>query len=257
MLLCFDVGNTHITSAFINKKTLEIIFETRISTRKEITEDELFSILLASCDFRVVDIENVKGIVVSSVVNELDDVFTFLGKKYFSLKPLFISSDLKLPFDFAIPNPSLTGADRICNTAGAVSMFRDRNICIIDLGTATTFEVVQNGSFIGGFIIPGLSLQSKALSINTSKLPQVKITKPERNIGKTTIDSINNGIFYGYIAQLRELISIITRDIPDIMIVATGGLASTVKDDIKIDHYIPELCFEGMARIYDINTKTH
>lgn len=255
MLLCFDVGNTHITSAFINKTTYEVDFEIRIATRKEITEDELFSVLLSSCDFREVDIERVKGIIVSSVVSELDQIFAFLGEKYFSLKPFFVHADNVLPFSFGVVNKYETGADRLSNMAGAVSLFPKNNICVIDLGTATTFEIVKDGIFTGGFIIPGISMQSRSLAVNTSKLPNIKITKSEKTIGKTTFENINKGIYYGYIGQLKELITIAMKEAPDALVVATGGLATVVKDEIKIDHYIPELCFEGMAKIYELNNK--
>lgn len=250
MILGFDIGNTHIVTGLFSQ-TGEIKLRFRVSSDEKLTEDEFFTYLKTISDFKGVKIENVEGIVISSVVPSITSIFMYLAKRYFDIEPIIVDSTIKLPLKFDVDNPKELGADRISNSVAGVMKFGDKNLIIIDFGTATTFDVIKNKTYIGGCILPGISMSINALVKNTARLPKVRIEKPKSVIGKNTVEHINNGIYYGYIGQLKELIARIKSEIESPYIITTGGLAQIVSSEIAdIDEIIPDLNLEGLYLIY-------
>lgn len=256
MLLGLDIGNTHIVTGLFDKKG-NLILKFRIASNDNLTEDEFFSYLKNISDFNKVDISNIQGIVISSVVPNLTSIFEYLSKKYFKLKPLIIDSEIKLPFSYAdnIKDRSL-GADRIVNISEVIFKYPNNDFIIIDFGTATTFEIVSNKKYVGGCILTGINLSLKALYQNTAKLPKVKFEKPENVFGKNTVDHIKIGAFYGSIGQIKEIIRQIKKEIKNPFIITTGGLSEIISNEIdEINECNSDLSINGLYSIYKYNQK--
>lgn len=254
MLLAVDIGNTHIVTGLLDSDG-KVLLSFRVSSNEKLTEDQYFSYLKNISDFNNIEIKDLNGIIISSVVPNLITIFQFLGRKYFNIEPIVVDLNLKLPFSFA-PNLQVSnfGADRIIDISQAIIDYPNRNLVIFDLGTATTYEVVENGVYIGGGILPGIEMSINALFGNTAKLPKVKFSTPESILGKNTTEQIQAGIFYGYAGQIINIIHEIKKIVPNPYIIATGGLGKILFAEIKeIDEYCPELSIRGLYTLYQMN----
>ena len=256
MLITCDIGNTHIvTGVFDNTGNILLTF--RIATNERMTEDEFFSYFRNISKFNNIKIQDVNGMIISSVVPNLITIFQFFGRKYFNIEPMLVTLDKKLPFTFAPHiNPTGFGADRIIDIVQALKDFPDKETLIIfDLGTATTYDVLQKNVRIGGGILPGIEMGISALCNNTAKLPKVKFTSPESVLGVDTITQIQAGIFYGYAGQIKHIIKKIKEIVgEDAYVVATGGLGKILSAEIEeIDEYCHDLSIKGLYSIYQDN----
>lgn len=254
MLLAVDIGNTHIVTGLLDEKG-EVLLSFRVSSNEKLTEDQFFSYLKNISDFNNIEIKELNGIIISSVVPNLITIFQFLGRKYFDIEPIVVDLDLKIPFTFA-PHLQVSnfGADRIIDITQAVIDYPNKNLVIFDLGTATTYEVLQDGVYIGGGILPGIEMSINALFGNTAKLPKVKFSTPESVLGRNTTEQIQAGIFYGYAGQIINIIHEIKKIVPNPYIIATGGLGKILFAEIKeIDIYCPELSLRGLYTLYNMN----
>lgn len=254
MLLAFDIGNTHIVAGLLDR-TGDTLLTFRIASNEKITEDELFSYIRNISEFNNLDLKNVSGIIVSSVVPSLITICQFLGRKYFDTDPMVVSLDLELPFTFSDElNVTGFGADRIIGITEALRLHPDRNLVIFDLGTATTYEVLKGNVYIGGGILPGIEMSINALFGNTAKLPKVKFGKPDSVLGRDTVEQIKAGVFYGYAGQIIYLIKKIKELVDDPYIIATGGLGRILSSEIEdINEYSAELSIRGLYTLYQIN----
>ncbi|MBP6062816.1 MAG: type III pantothenate kinase [Fusobacteriaceae bacterium] len=256
MILAIDVGNTHVVTGLLNKKG-EVLLNFRVASNEKMTEDEYFSYLRNISQFNKIELTDIEGIIVSSVVPGLINLFKFLGKKYFDMDIIVVDLDLNLPFTFA-PNVNSTGfgADRIIDITQGVLEYPDRDLIIFDFGTATTYEVIKDNQYLGGGILPGIEMSINALFGNTAKLPKVKFSTPGSIIGKNTTEQIQAGIFYGYAGQIKHIIKKIKEEIKNPYIIATGGLGKILSAEIKeIDLYDPELSIKGLYTLYNRNKK--
>nr|WP_307774628.1 type III pantothenate kinase [uncultured Cetobacterium sp.] len=254
MLLAVDIGNTHIVTGLIDE-TGKVLLSFRVSSNEKMTEDQFFSYLKNISDFNGIEIKNLNGIIISSVVPNLISIFQFLGRKYFNIEPMVVDLNLNMPFTFA-DHLQVTGfgPDRIIDIAQAVIDFPNRNLVIFDLGTATTYEVLKDGVYIGGGILPGIEMSINALFGNTARLPKVKFSTPESVLGKNTQEQIQAGIFYGYAGQIKNIILEIKKHVEDPYVIATGGLGKILFAEIQeIDEYIPELSLRGLYSLYKMN----
>lgn len=252
MILGFDIGNTNICPIFYSDNG-EIIKTFRISTKLELTEDMLFSIIKNLADNSNINIYDIKDIIISSVVPHLNEVFIFLSKKYFNIVPKYVSLKYLTDHDIFIPNGKERGADRIVDILAAKKLFGNRHVIIIDFGTATTFDVIKDNIYLGGAILPGINLSSKALFENTAKLPKVRFEKPESFLAIDTISQINVGIYYSTIGAIREMIKLYKENFNDSIVIATGGLGKQISEDLdEIDEYIPFLGEKGIFEYYKI-----
>ncbi|TDT68020.1 pantothenate kinase [Hypnocyclicus thermotrophus] len=258
MLIGFDIGNTHIVTGIYTKNAKQLT-SFRIATNANLTEDQYFSYLKTLSDFKHIDLKKINSVVISSVVPNLTNIFKFLSIKYFDTKPLVINSKIKLPFTFSnkIESPSAMGADRIVDISEAMFKYPDKNeIIIIDFGTATTFEIVKNNTYLGGCILPGVNMSIDALFSKTSKLPKVRFEKPETVLGRNTIEHINTGIYYGAIGQIKELITQYKAHLDSPYIISTGGVGKIISHEIdEIDEYIETLAVDGLYSLYQYNKK--
>lgn len=252
MILGFDIGNTQIVTGIFSD-TGDILLKFRVSSNEKLTEDEFFTYLKTISDFHNIAVTNIKGIVISSVVPNLTNVFLYLSNKYFNINPIIVSSDINLPFGFdeSMENPKQLGADRIANVTEGIALYPNKDLIIIDFGTATTFDVIKNNLYIGGAILPGINLSINALFKSTSKLPKIRFEKPTSVLGTNTIEHINSGIYYGTIGQIKEIIYQTKKYVPNPIIIITGGLCEMIAGEIDIiDEIVPDLNLKGLFSIY-------
>lgn len=253
MLLVIDIGNTNTSVGVFDNDSLLKTFNFSSDIKK--TDDEyginLFSILNHNGL-----VSKIKGAIVSSVVPQLCEVYKNAVYKYLSIKALSVSYKSKLPVKLALNNNRELGADRIAN-ASAVCLKYKLPAIVIDFGTATTFDIVdENANFIGGIIAPGLKIQANSLAQFTSKLPKLKIEAPKRSIGKDTISAMLSGIVLGHKCLIEGMIKKCEQELNEkATIIATGGFSSVLFDNMdKIFDYIDkDLTLFGLKELYYLN----
>lgn len=254
MLLCIDVGNSHIYGGVMNEG--EIILRFR-HTSKVSTSDELGIFLKSVLRENQCPSENVKRIAICSVVPHLDYSLRSACIKYFSVDPFFLQAGVKTGLHIKYRNPIEVGADRIANAIAGSQQFPGKNLIIIDFGTATTFCVITKlKAYLGGIILPGLRLAADALAKNTAKLPVVEIVKAQQVIGRSTIESIQSGVFFGAMGACRELIERIKADAfagEEVLVLATGGFAALFENQSIYDRHLPDLVLQGVSIAADMN----
>lgn len=256
MIFAVDIGNTNIVIGVFNKD--EIIFNSRLATDYQKTTDEYAAIIMLLLKNSNIEISNIKGTIISSVVPQLVYTFTKLSKKYLSREAIVVGPGIKTGVPIKIENPKEVGSDRIVNAAAVLSAYNYPAI-IVDFGTATTFDVInENGEYVGGVICPGVKLSATILHQKTAKLPEVEIEKCEKIIGTNTISSIKSGIYYGYLSLVDGIIEkIISEKFKNVnpCVIATGGLGSVFMGESKyLKKYDPNLTLNGLKVIYEKNS---
>lgn len=255
MMLCIDAGNSHIYGGVFANEEIRLRFR---HTSKSSTSDELGIFLKTVLRENHCLPEAIKQIAICSVVPQLDYSLRAACLKYFSVEPFLLQVGVKTGLNIKYRNPLEVGADRIANAIAATHLFAGNNIIIIDFGTATTFCVINTQkAYLGGAILPGMSLAVDALATKTAKLPTVEIVRPERAIGRSTIESIQTGIYYGILGACRELIQQIKKESfqnQSVLVLATGGFAALFEKQGIYDHLIPDLVLQGVRLAAQLNS---
>ena len=257
MLLVLDVGNTNtVLGVFdISSESSRLIAHWRVSTTKTQTVDEygvLFRNLFA---MNGLEVTAVKGTVISSVVPPLDSTLREVCERYFHSQPLFIEPGVKTGMPVHYDNPAEVGADRIVNSVAAFEKYGGPCI-IVDFGTATTFDVVsKKGEYLGGVITPGIGISADALFSRTARLPRVDVRKPPRVLATNTVNSVQSGLYYGYIGLIDGILERLLAEMGDkVAVVATGGLAPLMGEGSKYIEKVDDLLtLEGLRIIYERN----
>jgi type III pantothenate kinase len=247
MILCIDVGNSHIYGGVFSGEDIQLRFR---HTSKVSTADELGIFLKNVLRENDCAPDTIKRIGLCSVVPQIDYSLRSACVKYFSTDPFVVQAGVKTGLNVKYRNPIEVGADRIANAIAATHMYPNQNIIVIDFGTATTFCVITaKKAYLGGSILPGVRLSVDALSQNTAKLPSVEIVKIEQAIGRSTIESIQSGVYYGVLGACRELIHRIQKEAFEgtrSLVLATGGFASLFEKQDLYDHWVPDLVLQGI-----------
>jgi type III pantothenate kinase len=256
MLLTVDVGNTNTVLALYQlEEPSELIAHWRVTTHKTQTADEYGVLFLSLFNMRQIEASTVTGIIISSVVPPLDSTLRRVCERYFKVKPLFIEPGIKTGMPLLVDNPVEVGADRVANGVAAFQRYGGPCI-VVDLGTATTFDVISaKGEYLGGAIAPGLGISADALFSRAARLSRVDIKKPAKVIGTNTISHMQSGLYYGYIGLVDGVLEHMIEDLgSQPTIVATGGLAKLIAEGskyiTKIDHM---LTLDGLRIIYERN----
>jgi len=262
MLLVLDVGNTNTVLGVYEPASGDapshygrLIAHWRVTTAKSQTIDE-YGVLFRNL-FAMNGLEgaSVKGIVISSVVPPLDSTLREVCERYFHIKPLFIEPGVKTGMPVHYDNPAEVGADRIVNSVAAFEKYGGPCI-VVDFGTATTFDVVSpKGEYIGGVITPGIGISADALFSRTARLPRVDIRKPTRVLATNTVNSLQSGLYYGYLGLIDGILERLMAELGGgITVIATGGLASLMSGGSKYIRHVDDLLtLEGLRIIYERN----
>ena len=252
MLLAIDVGNTNITVGVFKGK--EIVNTFRLTTKQSRTSDEYAIHLSGMLLQNGIRFQDIKDVIISSVV---PNVMHSLGSaiiKYFGLKPIIVGPGIRTGIRIATTNPKETGADRIVDAVAGYELYGGP-VIVVDFGTATTYDLItQDGRFVGGVTSPGIRTSANALWQQAAKLPEIEIRKPKNILAKDTVTSMQGGLVYGYIGQTEYIIRKMKEEsgLGKINVVATGGLGKMIaKETSFINYYDANLTLKGLQIIYD------
>ncbi len=255
MLLVLDVGNTK-TGIGVHDDG-QWIADWRITTHLHYLADEyamLVKSLLAEVDL---EFGSIDGAVMASVVPPLTTVLQELTQRYMGLTALVVGHGVETGVGIRIDNPDEAGADRVANTAAVHKLYGGPAI-VLDLGTATTFDVVSDkGDYLGGAIAPGLGISAEALVMRTARLPKVELAVPPQAIGRSTVSAMQSGLVFGYVGLVKELVERLKQELGgEPKVIATGGMAELISEWTHvIDIVNPRLTLEGIRIIYELNQK--
>ncbi len=255
MNLVIDVGNTHVVIGVFKNRTLRHCW--RLNTKKTATADELVLLLNGLLGQPANKQPQMKAIALASVVPSVLVPWKTALKNYTQIKPYIVHAENCNTFNIDYRHPEQVGADRLCNVLACQALQIPEAI-VIDFGTATTFDIYKDKTYLGGVICPGILTSLKALVRGASRLAEVTLSWNDNIIGKNTDDALRNGMLYGTLAQIEGLIDIISTEsnMGQPAIIATGGLASLVsKKSTKIHRVEKDLTLIGLNHFIELHNK--
>jgi type III pantothenate kinase len=253
MLLTIDVGNTNTVLGVHEGAALRAHW--RLTTRREQTADEYGILVRSLFSAAALDPSAIEGVALASVVPPLTSVLVDLARNYLGHDPLVVEPGVRTGMPILYEPPGDVGADRIVNGVAALAAYGGP-VVVVDFGTATTFDVVsRKGEYVGGVICPGVGISADALFQRAARLPRVDIRNPGRVVGRSTVGSIQSGLYFGYAAMVEGIIGRIRTELGEpVRVVATGGLAETLASDIpSIEKVDPTLTLNGLRLIWERN----
>lgn len=255
MVLCLDVGNTQIFGGVFDGDKIHLRF--RRNSRTGASSDEIGVFLRSVLRENDIDPKLVKQVSICTVVPEVLHSVKNACLKYFNLTPFVLQAGVKTGLKVRYKNPLEVGSDRIANAIAGTTTYPNENLLIIDFGTATTFcAVTRDKDYLGGVIIAGIGISADALGARTSRLPTVEIIRPETCLAKTTVESIQSGLFFGTIGQVKEISSRLIAEAfngEKPRIIGTGGIASMFTGAGIFDEESPDLVLHGLYQALKIN----
>ncbi len=249
MLLAVDVGNTHIVLGVYEGAELRAHW--RVATAPRATEDEMWVMLRALLHEGGVMPKDLDAVIIASVVPAMTDALNGVCARYLLTAPLLVGSDLDLGMEIRVDPPSSVGADRLANAVAARAKHGQPAV-VVDLGTATTFDVISaDGAYLGGVIAPGVHTAAEDLFRRAAKLAKVDIVPPERVIGRSTAESLRSGLFLGNLAMVDGLLGRIREELgEDPAVVFTGGLSAPFMEAFEERGTVdPFLTLDGLQLI--------
>lgn len=257
MLLAIDTGNTNIVFAVFDGDG-KICGNWRLATIAEISADELNDWLERALLENNIDKSKINHAIISTVVPSMLGELINLCTNFLGTVPLVVGDEnIDIGIDVLVDKPDEVGADRLVN-AVALSANHTTPAIVVDFGTATTFDVIdENGNYAGGVIAPGINLSLDALHLAAAKLPRVEVIKPDRVIGKATVPAMQSGIYWGYVSIIEGIVKRIEAELGAKMnVIATGGLAHLFSEGTDvIDGVDNELTINGLYEIWRRNAK--
>lgn len=255
MILCLDVGNSQMYGGVFAEEKIQLRF--RYPTQRGTTSDQLGIFLKNVLRENEVVCNTIKQIAICSVVPHMDYSLRSACIKYFDIDPFLLQAGVKTGLKIKYRNPIEVGADRIANAMAANKQFPEQNIIVIDMGTATTFCAIStNKEYLGGTILPGMRLSMETLSNNTAKLFAVEIVRPEVALGRSTMESIQAGLYFSQLGAIREVTQQITKEVfanKKPLLIGTGGFSHLFEQEKIFDAIIPDLILHGLKFALEIN----
>ena len=255
MLLTIDIGNTNITMGLYEGDTLG--YRWRLATDHERMPDEYGLQISGMLQHGNCSPKQLGGICLASVVPPLTGKITKACQIYLGKTPLTIDENTVTGIEILYNPPGAVGADRIVDAVAVKSLYGGP-ACIVDFGTATTFDAItREGNYLGGAIAPGIGIAADALFQRTAQLPRVEIKRPPSAIGTNTVHAIQAGLLFGYVALVEGMVTRFKKELgSDMKVIATGGLAEVIASETDlIDIVAPWLTLDGLRILWDMNQK--
>lgn len=253
MLLVLDVGNTNIGLGLFQGEGL--LHHWRVATRREGTSDEYAILLRNLLEGVKAPLDAIDGVMMASVVPPLDGTLVEMVGSLLKVTPLTVGPGTKTGMPILYDNPREVGADRIVNAVATFAQYGGPAI-VVDFGTATTFDAISaRGEYLGGVIAPGIGISAEALFERAAKLPRIEIARPRSVIGKTTVESMQSGLFYGSLALVDGVVRRMQQEMGGTrVVVGTGGLAHLILADSEaVERVDPLLTLTGLRLLYERN----
>jgi|TARA_B100000315_G_scaffold260919_1_gene327340 type III pantothenate kinase len=256
MILCLDIGNSNIHGGVFDQDNLILQFR-KTSQGTKTTSDEFGLFLTSVLRENGVDPGTIDHIALCSVVPDADYSIRNGCIKYFNLTPFQLQPGAKTGLDIKYRNPLEVGSDRIANAIAATHAFPDKNIIIVDFGTATTFDILSSDrEYLGGVILPGIRISMEALESRTARLPSVEIVRKNEIVGRSTIQSIQSGLYFGQMNSVKGIIGQITSESYNgspPLVIGTGGFANLFEEEKLFDEIIKDLVLQGLYLALKMN----
>jgi type III pantothenate kinase len=253
MLLTIDVGNTNITLGLYDGEARRAAW--RLATVHERMPDEYGLQLLGLLDHAGIRPDELTGSVMASVVPPLTSTFQQACAHYLQQEPLVVDAGVKTGVRIRYEDPKAVGADRVADAAAARQLY-GTPACVVDFGTATTFDAISaDGDYLGGAIAPGIGIAAEALFQRAAKLPRVDLARPPAAIGRTTVHAIQSGMVFGYAGLVEGMVARFRSELgPGLKVIGTGGLAELIAPEAKVIEVVaPWLTLDGLRIIWDLN----
>lgn len=256
MLLAIDAGNTNIVFAVFDGSDMRA--EWRAVTETTRTADEYAVLLNPLLQLQGLSFADLDAAIIATVVPQALFDLRLFSRRYLNCEALVVGdADVDLGIEVHTDRPSAVGADRLVNAVAAHERYKGALI-VVDFGTATTFDIVdENGNYEGGVIAPGVNVSAEALHQAAAMLPRVAVGRTQNVIGKDTVPAMQSGLFWGYVGLIEGLITRIKEEYGKPMtVIGTGGLATPFHRQTQaIDHLDPDLTIRGLIQIYERNAK--
>lgn len=256
MILTIDVGNSSTEFGLFDGDNL--VFNFRRTTSITTSSDEIGIFMRSVLRENGFDYREINRVGCCSVVPPVNYSLSSACSKYLNCEPLFIQAGIKTGLKLRYSNPKEIGADLIAAAMGAVERFPEKNLVIIDMGTATTAELVsKDREFLGGVIMPGLKISVDALASGTANLTSVEIARPEHVYGTSTTEAIQAGLYYGTEGAVKEFCHLFKKNVfhgEETFVIGTGGFSKNFADCNLFDEIVPALVLSGVKRAIEINS---
>lgn len=253
MLLTIDVGNTNLTLGLYDGDKLGPHW--RLATDHDRMPDEYGLQFLGLLEHASLRVDSLSGVCLASVVPQLTQRVAQACRQYLGHDPLIVDTGVKTGIRIRYEDPKAVGADRVADAVAALRLYGGP-ACIIDFGTATTFNAVtKDAEYLGGAITVGINLAADALFTHAAKLQRIDLQRPPSVIGRNTTHAMQSGLLFGYVSMAEGMVRRFKDELgPDMKVIATGGLAEIVAGETKIiDILAPWLTLEGLRIIWDLN----
>ena len=251
-IIAVDIGNTETTVGIGSKDNWDSY---RFTTRDTNTPDELLALFNSTFQIKSEVKKDIEGAIICSVVPQATNSFSEAIRKYLNLEPVIVGPGIKTGLKVNIDNPKELGPDRIANSVAGY-LITETDTVVIDLGTATTFDVVsKNKEYLGGSIAPGIKISLDALTLKTASLKSVELDTPNKVIGKNTYEAIQSGLIMGHASMIDSMVEKIILEIDiEPKIILTGGLSKVVQPILNVNvEYIENLTLVGLEEIFELN----
>lgn len=251
-IIAVDIGNTETTVGIGSKDNWDSY---RFTTRDTNTPDELLALFNSTFQIKSEVKKDIEGAIICSVVPQATNSFSEAIRKYLNLEPVIVGPGIKTGLKVNIDNPKELGPDRIANSVAGY-LITETDTVVIDLGTATTFDVVsKNKEYLGGSIAPGIKISLDALTLKTASLKSVELDTPNKVIGKNTYEAIQSGLIMGHASMIDSMVEKIILEIDiEPKIILTGGLSKVVQPILNVNvEYVENLTLVGLEEIFKLN----
>jgi type III pantothenate kinase len=253
MLLTIDIGNTNLTLGLYEGEQLGAHW--RLATDNNRMPDEYGLQFLGLLQNAGKTLKDIHGISLASVVPPLTGRVVQACREYLKQEPLVVDAGIKTGIKIRYEDPKAVGADRVCD-AVAVMKFYGGPACVVDFGTATTFNAItKEGEYLGGAITAGVNLAAEGLFTRAAKLPRIDLQRPPSVIGRNTIHAMQSGLLFGYVSMVEGMVARFRSELgSDMKVIATGGMAEVIAKETQVVNFIaPWLTLDGLRLIWELN----